>query len=378
VNISRSIAALTVCWVLGSVQSLAQNAYITNTGSQTVSVVDTQTNSIRATIPIIKALGVAVSPIGGKVYVTEATTPGNVVVVNTTTNVIEATIQVSTPPGETWGVAVTPDGNKVYVTDPFGTVSVIDAVKNVVITTITAPFNVNGVNTQPFGVAVSPDGTKVYVTNIQNGLQGISVIDTRTDTVTATIRTFEQPEGVTVSPDSSRVYASTAQGTLIVIDAGTNSIIADTIITPNPFFAFTLPDVAVSPDGGKIYVANDNLAVIDAATVKVITMIPVGTSPEGVALTPDGRMVYVANQDSNNVSVIDPKTNKVIATIPVGSSPEAFIIRPVFAGTQHFSNCFGQSTAALSQKYGTLNAAAAALGFPSATALQNAIRAYCG
>jgi hypothetical protein len=48
-----------------------------------------------------------------------------------------------------------------------------------------------------------------------------------------------------------------------------------------------------------------------------------------------------------------------------------------FAGTPGFSNCPGQSVAALALQYGGLDAAAKALGFPSAKALQDAIRAFC-
>ena len=43
--------------------------------------------------------------------------------------------------------------------------------------------------------------------------------------------------------------------------------------------------------------------------------------PWGVAVSPDGKRVYVANQQSNNISVIDTETNRVTATVSVGSSP---------------------------------------------------------
>ena len=46
--------------------------------------------------------------------------------------------------------------------------------------------------------------------------------------------------------------------------------------------------------------------------------------PVGVAVTPDGSKVYVANDASNNVSVIATATNTVTATIPVGIWPVAF------------------------------------------------------
>ena len=55
------------------------------------------------------------------------------------------------------------------------------------------------------------------------------------------------------------------------------------------------------------------------------------------------------------------------------------IVRAVtFAGTPGKSNCHGQSVSALVRQYGGLNAAAAALGYPSVRALQEAIMAFCG
>jgi len=171
-----------------------------------------------------------------------------------------------------------------------------------------------------------------------------------------------------------------------VIATATNTVTTITVGTSGSFpFG-----VAVSPDGSKVYVANNgdgSVSVIATATNTVTTTITVGTSgsgPFGVAVSPDGRKVYVANMGDGSVSVIDAATNAVTATITDTSfdGPLAFgvfIIRPSFAGTPRFSNCTGVSASALSIQYGgTLGAAAAALGFPSVQALQNAIRAFCG
>jgi hypothetical protein len=50
---------------------------------------------------------------------------------------------------------------------------------------------------------------------------------------------------------------------------------------------------------------------------------------------------------------------------------------PVFAGTPGKANCTGQSVSALAKQYGGLNNAAATLGYPSVSALQNAIMGFC-
>src|SRR6516225_2705036 len=102
-----AIAASAAICVLGSAQALAQNAYITGT-LQGVSVIDTATNTVTATIPVSPPpFGVAVAPDGSRVYVAISTT-GTLSVIDTTTNAVTTTIPVGTQVG---GVAVTPDGS---------------------------------------------------------------------------------------------------------------------------------------------------------------------------------------------------------------------------------------------------------------------------
>jgi YVTN family beta-propeller protein len=192
-------------------------------------------------------------------------------------------------------------------------------------------------------LAVTPDGTKVYVTN--NGANTVSIIDTVLNKEIASIPVASIPLGIAVTPDGNTVF---------VANSGS-------IHPPFP------PGI---------------VSVIDTKTNKVTTTIPVGMAPYGVSLTPGGSKLYVMNAGSGTVSVIDTAKKIVTDTIAVGGHSAGFGIfiqpGPKFAGTPHFSNCFGQSVAALAQKYGGLNTAAAALGFPSTAALQNAIRAYCG
>ena len=82
--------------------------------------------------------------------------------------------------------------------------------------------------------------------------------------------------------------------------------------------------------------------------------------PQGLRVTT--HIADVADPVANSILVIDTATNMVITTIPVGSAPLAFgvfIQQPRFAGTPGKANCFGQSVAALTRKYGGLARAAA-------------------
>jgi len=64
----------------------------------------------------------------------------------------------------------------------------------------------------------------------------------------------------------------------------------------------------------RVYVSNngDNtVSEIDPSTNTVVATIHVGSGPEGVAVTPDGTRLYVAN-DGGEVWVIDTSNNSVV------------------------------------------------------------------
>ena len=95
------------CWFLASAQALAQNAYITNAYSNTVSVIDTATNTVSATIPVgITPIGVAVKPDGSKVYVANLAS-NTVSVIDTAANAVGPAIAVGNGP-VAFGVFIQP------------------------------------------------------------------------------------------------------------------------------------------------------------------------------------------------------------------------------------------------------------------------------
>ncbi len=137
----------------------------------------------------------------------------------------------------------------------------------------------------------------------------VSVIDTATDTVVATVDVGVNPTAVAVSPDGSRVYVANGcstcskDGTLSVIDAANNTVVGSPItVGGHP------AGVVVSPGGSRAYVANsysDTVSVIDTAADTVVATVDVGGFPIAVAVSQDGSRLYVANNGSGTVSVID-------------------------------------------------------------------------
>jgi FG-GAP repeat len=86
-----------------------------------------------------------------------------------------------------------------------------------------------------------------------------------------------------------------------------------------------------------------------------------------------GQGYLVSLSGNGNTAIVGgPFDNNEVGAAWVYTRPQ-----PVFAGTPGKANCDGQSVSALAKKYGGLNNAAAALDFPSVSALQNAIEVYC-
>ncbi|WP_445183436.1 Hsp70 family protein [Pseudonocardia sp. Cha107L01] len=277
---------------------------------------------------------VAISPDGRRAYVPNAGSgamAGNTVsVIDTATNTVIATVPVGVGPS---GVAITPGGGYVYVANgDANSVSVIDTVNDTV--TATVP-----VGREPSGVAITADGRDVYVPNAGSGsIAGttVSVIDTTTNTLTATILVGFGPSGVALTPDGRRGYVTLgAANSVSVINPLTNKTTRTISVGPNPL------SVAITPDGHHAYVTNhgndtiasSTVSVIDTTTNRVTATIPVGFGPSSVVITPDGHYGYVTNQGTDSapgttVSVIDTTTNRVTATIPVGFGPSSVVITP--------------------------------------------------
>ncbi len=322
--------------LLASPAAAAPFAYVANSSGNSVSVIDTATNTVVATIPVgVAPRAVAVTPDGKNAYVTNQLSK-TVSVIGTATNTVVATVPVGTNPD---AVAVTPDGNYVYVANggtysvPGTTVSVIATATNTVVATIPVGF-------APVGVAVTPDGNHVYVAN--NGgavsLGTVSVIDTTTNAVsTIQFTDFSSPVGVAVTPDGKHVYVSNNISDAIwVIDTASNTLVA-TVSGGDRF----PQQVAFTPDGKHGYASFGDpsyVGVIDTATNKVVaTVTGGGFGPGEVAVTPDGTHAYVANSLINDVTVIATATNTVVATVPVGINPLRVGIVPPPPGVPFFA-----------------------------------------
>jgi YVTN family beta-propeller protein len=168
----------------------------------------------------------------------------------------------------------------------------------------------------------------IYLTDWSS--EGVKVINTKTNTLTSTIRTGLRPISVSFGyPDKIYVlnsfYESGTNGTVSVINAGSNQVIRNIEVgnTPSDMVVDDLHHTLYvtnsgSPSGSK---PNGTVSVINTISNKIIDTIAVGRGASNTLLNQKTDTIYVANWDSNTISVINARSNKVVGTIAVQESP---------------------------------------------------------
>ena len=146
-----------------------------------------------------------------------------------------------------------------------------------------------------------PPAVRVYVTNEQSG--DLTVINGDTQAVMATAPLGKRPRGIQPSPDGKSLYVALS-----------GSPPAGPGVDPK-----TLPP----PDRNA-----DGIGEVDADTYKLKRIIHAGADPEQLAVSADGARLYVANEDTETLSVVDVAAGTVIASVKVGEEPEGVTIRP--------------------------------------------------
>ncbi len=160
--------------------------YVTNNSVNSVSVIhdDGVTVTLEAEIDVgVQPVGVAVTPDGTTVYVANSGS-NTVSIIQTSDNTVSATLAVGNEP---WGLAVGADGDFVYVTNSNSDNTDADTVMVIATSTQTVQ-NTFTVGDQPRGVAAPKNGDFAYVVN--QGDDTISKIDMEALTAT-TIGTGE-------------------------------------------------------------------------------------------------------------------------------------------------------------------------------------------
>ena len=259
--------------------------YISNEAESTLDVADPKTFKV---IRSIKLSGhpnnISISKDGRKVYVSIAVAPGAIDVVDTTSLEKVKSIPVN---GAVHNTYVTPDGKfAVAGSIPSRTITVIDTKTDEPAWTLTMDKGI-----RPMAFSTNPDGSTKWIFVQLSDFHGFAVVDFATHKEVNRIKLPDTPPGKTAIHEGGNIshgMAVTADGKTLVVNSTLNSSL----------YMFSLPDL------------------------KLMGSADVGMSPDWVTLTPDGKKAYVANAGANSVSVIDIASRKEVTRIPVGQVPK--------------------------------------------------------
>lgn len=290
--------------------------YVTNAWSDTVSVIDTTSLLVVQTLPTgPEPSGVVSDPSNTTLYVANRLS-GDVSVIDLKSR--QETKRLLAGRGASY-LASSPDGKWIYCThiypnpgafrtQPNSEITVIDTARQMVVER--KPLhNVAGM----FHVAVSADGrlgvvaqlrpkNLIPLAHVEHGwafgdsltLFGQDVGGTVQVPIDELEHYYALPWGVAIAPDKSKIFLTTAGSeSVTVIDV---SRLLKTVQTRHQPF---VNDLSASAD-------------------YVLARIPVGHNPRGVLLSRDGTRLYVANRLDDNIAVIDTATEKVLSTIDLG------------------------------------------------------------
>jgi len=304
------------CATVGPGQEVGGRIYVANQESDTISVIDPSTLKVVATIPS-QGSGthdLALTPDGRLLFATNLKT-GTLTVVDTATNRVRATLQTGKA---THAIAISPDGKEVWVNAggedhipilDVGTLKVKDKVDL-------------GIEIGNGHIWFSPDGKQAYVTSPKFGR--VYIIDTATRKVVANIPVGKSPTFIQVTSDGKHVWGTNTGGTEVyVIDTSATAVAATVEVGPNPNHLTILGRSVYVTVGG----ANE-VAVIEnvGGNLTVTRRIPVGKKPHGIWPSLDGKRVYVVHEESHDMTVIDLSTRLIVGTVPVGKRPIAVVV----------------------------------------------------
>jgi YVTN family beta-propeller protein len=299
----------------------------TNAAGDSVMLIDPATNKVVGEIKGIEVNhGVTVSPDGSKFFITNEA-ESTVDVADAKTLTVTKHIPLTNHPNN---IAISKDGKRVYAAIVAGA-GAVDVIDTATLTRVKSIRTEGGIH----NVYVTPDGKWVVAGSIPG--KKIHVIDQKTEEVSWTVPTDDgvRPMAFDTNADGStkRIFVQLSNfNGFLTVDFATHKIV-DKIALPDVgsekvtegLQGAPAHGLIVTPDGktlGVLSKMNTRIYFYSLPDLKMMGESKVGHHPDWVTGTPDGKRFYVANAGSNSVSVIDVATRKELTQIPVGQVPK--------------------------------------------------------
>jgi len=305
-----------LAWLLlaGTAAARPWQALLTNdvSLSNSVSVIDTATNTVESTIGVQgDPAGVVISPDARTAYVANA---GSLAISRIDLSVSPARLlgEIPTPFGGPVELAITPNASALWlVYVGTGRLARVDLSKSP--PSVGSSFS-DGSPNGALDIALSPDGRTGYVTDPVQGQ--VTPFDLATGAPGAPIkvgttpaapgsacseRASSCPYGIAAAPNGSELYVADQDShELSIVELNKGDHVRNVSL---PGAGALRQGIAVSPDGSTVYVAvGSTIVPVQVASRRALTPIAVTFSADlehgrvfPVAVTPDGRTLYLGD-----------------------------------------------------------------------------------
>jgi YVTN family beta-propeller protein len=301
-------------------------AYVTNGGSNTVSVLDVVNVRLDRELRVgVNPVAVAASPTRSEIYVVNSGAPGSagsVSVINAENNLVVGDIQVHRRPVS---IDLDSSGERAYVANAgSNTISVIDLKTRREIAAI-------GAGEEPVQARPAPDGKTVVVPNRRGN--SVSLIDPAARGVRAFFEGCPGASDAVVLPDSSKTFVACAGGHQVMAIALARPESRPDGLPAQPDRLEAVLDVgrapvqlALKPDGGEVFVSNsqsNSISEVITTTNDVGGAYIMGDDPVKGLVSRDNSLLYVSNLRSLEVTIYSIEDGKRVGWVRVGDGPSA-------------------------------------------------------
>ena len=305
--------------------------YVTNGLGGTLTILDAVNLRLDREIRVGQnPLAVAANSAKNEVYVLNAGLEGGqgaVSVINAESNSVVATIPVLRAPVS---IEVEPNGKLAWVANSgSNAISVLNLDSRREIARI-------GTGKQPVAARLSPDGKTLVVANRGDG--SVSVFDAPAGGLRAVFDNCPGADDVVMLPDSSKAFVACSTGhqvmSIALARAATSGTQAGTqagTVQPDRLVAFmdvgrAPVQLALKPDGGELFASNsasNTISEVVTSTDDVGGAYLIGDDPIRGLVSRDNTMLYEANFQSQYVTVYSIEDGKRLNSVHVGDGPSA-------------------------------------------------------
>jgi len=263
-----------------------------------------------------KPVGLALSPSGDRLYVANLGSD-SISVVDTASDTVLGTTPVGDAP---YRVVITPDGSRLYACEYFGgTIRCLDAETMALIDVI--PFAGN-----PLGLAISPDGSRLWCTNETAG--SVRSWSIPGHVVQSTVSGLGSPREVIVTPDGVHVFVSDFYGERIW------KIPVATLVATPAAIAGTPQSMAIAPDGDHLLVGTfgwdrspDTIPVLRISDLAMVAELRIGAGLEEMVFVPGTNVLLTTYWGHSHLPAPpDPEIGAGLGSVEVLRVPDDFAI----------------------------------------------------